>query len=114
MNTRLDAHAHDFDYMLGDWEFTVTNPYGSLTGRWSAVRLRHSGQIMDEFRILDDSGGTYFLSTTWRVYNALRDRWELVSIDSRALGVQNFGTAWREGDVMRVQQESGKGTDATW
>src|SRR5256886_15458868 len=41
----FNAHKGDFDYLLGDWEFTVTNPqYGTNRGYWSAVRLA-DGQI---------------------------------------------------------------------
>ena len=42
------AHKSDFDYLLGDWEFTSeSRKYGKFGGRWSAVRLE-TGQILDE------------------------------------------------------------------
>ena len=37
------AHAHDFDYLLGDWEFTAVNRDGKFRGLWSAVRLADTG-----------------------------------------------------------------------
>jgi hypothetical protein len=45
------AHQADFDYLLGDWEFTTeSKQYGKFSGRWSAVRLE-TGQILDEYRV---------------------------------------------------------------
>src|ERR1041384_3452787 len=70
------AHKGDFDYLLGDWEFTFDNKeYGKGQGIWSAVRLE-SGGILDEFRITDSQGETLFMSTTIRAYNAVAGRWE--------------------------------------
>jgi hypothetical protein len=54
------------------------------------VRLPAIEHILDEFRVFDDSGHTVFVSTTIRAYDALRDRWELVSVDDRATGLQNW------------------------
>ena len=35
-----DAHHGDFDYLLGNWEFTVVSPeYRKGRGYWRAVRL---------------------------------------------------------------------------
>ena len=94
------AHEKEFDYLLGDWDFTATNRVGSFRGRWSAARLPETGQIVDEFRVLNDSGRTVFVSMTVRAYNAVLDRWELVSVDSRGTGLGNRGTAHREGAEM--------------
>ena len=47
-----DAHHADFDYLLGDWEFTAVNrQYGTIRGVWSAVRL-DDGQVLDEYRVV--------------------------------------------------------------
>ena len=49
---RLKAHEDDFDYLLGDWQFTAkSKEYGTFSGVWSAVRLPQ-GQILDEYRVL--------------------------------------------------------------
>jgi hypothetical protein len=53
-----DAHKGDFDYLLGDWEFTGNNrEFGMVRGHWSALRLSE-GQILDEFRVVSDGGDT--------------------------------------------------------
>ena len=50
------GHEHDFDYLLGDWQFVATSKqYGKTEGRWSAVRLS-TGQILDEYRLVDGKG----------------------------------------------------------
>src|SRR5436190_23218903 len=76
MKAAYDAHQGDFDYLLGDWEFTtVSKQYGKGRGYWSAVRL-DTGPILDEFRIVGDNGETYYVTSTLRAYNAALDRWE--------------------------------------
>lgn len=106
----LAAHQGEFDYLLGDWEFTGVRrePKGELKfrGYWSAVRLGEGAQILDEYRVVDDSGHTYYVSATLRAYNAISDQWELVSAEA-GTGLQNLGTAHREGAEMRIEQRFG-------
>jgi hypothetical protein len=109
------AHEHDFDYLLGDWEFTaVSRNYGKSRGLWSAVRVPETGQIMDEFRVVSDTDDTLFILTTWRAYNAVSDRWDLVSVDDRGNGLQNIGTAHRDGPEIHLEQQFGSGTPSSW
>src|SRR3989442_13889718 len=101
-----DAHQGDFDYLLGDWEFTsVSREFGKGHGYWSAVRLAE-GEILDEYRVVGDSGETYYASSTLRAYNAVLDQWELVSAES-GTGLQNVGTAHRVGAEMHIEQKFG-------
>jgi hypothetical protein len=100
-----EAHKGDFDYLLGDWEFTADNKeWGKSRGVWSAVRLGEDGPIIDEYRIVGDKGETWYVTRTVRAYNAVLDRWELVSTDE-GTGLQNFGTGRREGSEMRIEQK---------
>ncbi len=102
-----DAHQGDFDYLLGDWEFTsVSHEFGRGRGYWSAVRLAEGPQILDEYRVVGDSGETYYASSTLRAYNAVLDQWELVSAES-GTGLQNVGTAHRVGAEMHIEQKFG-------
>jgi hypothetical protein len=102
-----DAHQGDFDYLLGDWEFTsVSREFGKGRGYWSAVRLAEGAQILDEYRVVGDSGQTYYASSTLRAYNAVLDQWELVSAES-GTGLQNVGTAHRVGADMLIEQKFG-------
>jgi hypothetical protein len=105
-----DAHKGDFDYLLGDWEFSAASKrWGKFKGYWSAVRLAVGAQILDEFRPVDDQGNDYS-STTLRVYNAYLDQWELVTagIDT---GLQDLGTARRVGSEMHIEQKFGVMSD---
>ena len=102
-----EAHRGDFDYLLGDWEFTsVSREFGTGRGYWSAVRLAEGAQILDEYRVVGDSGQTYYVSSTLRAYNAVLDQWELVSAES-GTGLQNVGTAHRIGAEMHIEQKFG-------
>jgi hypothetical protein len=102
-----DAHHGDFDYLLGDWAFTsVSQEYGKGGGYWSAVRLAEGAQVLDEYRVVGDSGQTYYASTTLRAYNAVLDQWELVSAES-GTGLQNVGTGHRVGAEMHLEQKFG-------
>jgi len=102
-----EAHQGDFDYLLGDWEFTsVSREFGTGRGYWSAVRLAEGAQILDEYRVVGDSGQTYYVSSTLRAYNAVLDQWELVSAES-GTGLQNVGTAHRIGTEMHIEQKFG-------
>jgi hypothetical protein len=102
----FEQHKGDFDYLLGDWEFTADNKqYGKSNGRWSAVRLA-TGQILDEYRLVDDKGATFYVTATIRNYDAMHDRWELIGMDDRN-GLQDFGTAQRVGQEMHIEQKFG-------
>lgn len=101
-----DAHKGDFDYLLGDWEFTAeSREYGKMRGYWSAVRL-DEGQILDEYRVVGDNGETYYVTSTLRNYNSVLDRWELVGADA-GTGLQDMGTGRRVGAEMHIEQRFG-------
>ena len=100
----FDQHKGDFDYLLGDWQFTADNKqYGKSNGRWSAVRLA-TGQILDEYRLVDDKGATFYVTATIRNYDVAHDRWELIGMDDRN-GLQDFGTAQKVGAEMHIEQK---------
>jgi hypothetical protein len=109
------AHKGEFDYLLGDWEFTATSQqYGKFQGLWSAVRL-DKGQILDEYRVVGDEGETYYVTTTLRNWNGALDRWELIGADGAA-GLQDFGTGHWDGKEMKIEQTFGVAaqTPSTW
>src|SRR5256886_17536753 len=98
-----DAHQGDFDYLLGDWEFTsVSQEFGKGRGYWSAVRLAEGAQVLDEYRVVGDSGQTYYASSTLRAYNAVLDQRELVSAEQRT-GLQHAGTARKGGAELHTE-----------
>lgn len=106
MQASYDAHKGDFDYLLGDWEFSAeSREYGKFRGYWSAVRL-DGGQILDEYRVVGDKGETFYVTSTLRSYNKALDRWELVGMDA-GNGLQDIGTARRVGDEIHLEQRFG-------
>jgi hypothetical protein len=101
-----DAHQNEFDYLLGDWEFTaLSQEYGKGRGYWSAVRLAE-GQILDEYRVVGDNGETYYVTTTLRAYNGVLDRWELVGMNA-GNGLLDMGSAHKVGAEMHLEQKFG-------
>jgi hypothetical protein len=101
-----DAHKGDFDYLLGDWEFTAeSKEFGKFRGLWSAVRLE-GGQILDEYRVLGDNGDTVYVTSSLRNYNGARELWELVGVDAGS-GLENLGTGRRVGTEMHIEQKFG-------
>jgi uncharacterized protein YutD len=115
MQASYEAHKGEFDYLLGDWEFSaVSREFGNFRGYWSAVRL-DGGQILDEYRIVGDKGETFYVTSTLRSYNKVLDRWELVGMDG-GNGLQDVGTGRRVGAEMHIEQRFGVMTDqpSTW
>ena len=109
MKARVEAHSGDFDYLLGDWEFTSDNQqYGKGRGYWTAVRLGDGGPVLDEYRIVGDAGETYYVTRTLRAYNARLDQWDLVSTEGGS-GLQNVGIGHRQGDEVNIEQKFGTG-----
>ena len=69
MKASFDAHRGDFDYLIGDWDFTaVSQQYGKFRGHWSASRLG-DGAVLDEYRVLGDGGETIYATRTVRAFN---------------------------------------------
>jgi hypothetical protein len=107
-----EAHKGDFDYLLGEWQFTsVSKGHGPAKGFWTAVRLA-TGQVLDEFRIVGDKGETWYVTSTLRSYNAGLDRWELVGMVEGG-GLQDVGTGQRVGDEVHIEQKFGVATGNT-
>jgi len=106
LRASFDAHKGDFDYLLGEWEFTtVSKEHGTGKGFWTAVRLA-TGQILDEFRIVGDNHETWYVTSTLRSYNAGLDRWELVGMVEGG-GLQDVGTGQRVGSEVHIEQKFG-------
>src|SRR5215472_3284570 len=106
LQASIEAHKGDFDYLLGEWEFTsVSKEHGTGKGFWTAVRLA-TGQILDEFRVVGDNRETWYVTSTLRSYNAGMDRWELVGMVEGG-GLQDVGTAQRVGIDVQIEQKFG-------
>lgn len=99
----FEAHKGDFDYLLGEWQYTAdSKEHGKYGGYWTAMKLAE-GQILDEYRVTGDTGETYYVTTSLRNYNKFADRWELIGADA-GTGLQDFGTARRVDKEMHIEQ----------
>lgn len=113
LRAAIEAHRADFDYLLGDWEFTtVSKEHGAGKGYWTAVRLA-TGQILDEFRIVGDNRETWYVTSTLRSYNAELERWELVGM-VEGDGLQDVGTGQRVGGEVHIEQKFGVAHGNPW
>ena len=109
LRAAFEAHKGDFDYLLGEWEFTtVSKEHGPAKGFWTAVRL-DTGQILDEFRVVGDNRETWYVTSTLRSYNAGLERWELVGMVEGG-GLQDVGTAQRVDGEVHIEQKFGVAT----
>lgn len=112
LQASFDTHQGDFDYLLGEWEFTsVSKEHGPGKGFWTAVRLV-TGQILDEFRVVGDNRETWYVTSTLRSYNAGLDRWELIGMVEGG-GLHDVGTAQRVGGEVHIEQKFGVATGNT-
>jgi hypothetical protein len=106
IHASFQAHKDAFNYLLGDWQFiSINREYGEARGFWSAIKL-DEGQILDEYRVVGDSGQTWYVTTTLRNYNGVQDRWELIGADA-GVGLLDFGTAHKVGNEMHIEQRFG-------
>lgn len=117
VNQRLalsQQHQGDFDYLLGDWQFTGVRKRANaadqkLHGYLSAARLPKGPEILLQDRFLNDDGSIFFESSTLIVYNVGLDQWELASTadDGPGGGLQDRGVAHKEAGEMRIEQRFG-------
>lgn len=107
-----------FDFLVGQWEVTVTPKVSGLAARihgvpkllgtWKAWKVLDGHAIEDELRIVDGSGNPNGLSMSVRVYSVAEKKW-LVSATDAYRGRQTTATAVLEGNDLVVQ---GRGVDA--
>ena len=83
--------ATQFDFLVGQWEVTVTPKASSLGQRihgtprlsaiWKAWRAMDGFGIEDELRIVDGSGNPNAFLRTTRLYDAAQRKWTQMSLD---------------------------------
>ena len=106
LDALFEQHKGDFDYLLGDWQFTAdSKEHGKYGGYWSAVKLAE-GQILDEYRVVGDKGETYYVTSTLRNYNRFKAHWELIGSELGS-GLQDFGIGRKVGDEIHIEQRFG-------
>ena len=115
MQASYDAHKGDFDYLLGDWEFSAESRDLELPGYWSACTSRWRSNSSTSIESWATRARRSHVTSTLRNYNKVLDRWELVGMDAEN-GLQDVGTGGRVGAEIHIEQRSGVMSDrpSTW
>jgi hypothetical protein len=111
------AEARQYDFLIGQWELTVT-PKASglaarihgaprLVGMWKAWRAFDGWGVEDELRITDRSGNPIALSHTLRAYRAADGHWIQTTYDVYRATFTGATGEWK-GKEMLVES---RGTD---
>jgi len=111
------AEAGQYDFLIGQWELTVTPKatglaariHGAprLVGTWKAWRAFDGWGIEDELRIMDRSGNPMALSHSLRAFRAADRHWIQTTFDVYRARFTSATAEWK-GKEMLVQSE---GTD---
>ena len=117
-SSRPPREASQYDFLVGQWELTVTPKVSGLAARihgvpklrgtWSAWRALDGWGITDELRIVDASGNPQAYTHFVRVYDAGARRWSVASFDVYRQRVSQSAAQW-QGDAML---STGDGVDA--
>lgn len=110
--------ATQFDFLIGQWELTVTPKvsglaariHGSprLLGTWKAWKAFDGFGIEDELRIIDASGNPSALSHALRVFDASGRHWAITSLDVYRTRFATASAEWKNGEMISTSN----GTDA--
>lgn len=114
------ASATDFDFLEGKWEIVYNNSTPgippNIPGSWVATKQADGRVLYDEFRLLGPKKETVYLCTTFRVFDHVRQQWDMrfvgLTIPGPGEGERRVAqwaelTAWREGSTIRVDQKHG-------
>ncbi len=115
------ASAADFDFLEGKWEIVYNNSAPGIPpnvpGSWVATKQADGRVLYDEFRLFGPSGESVFLCATFRVFDHVRQQWDMRYVGLTIPGpgegerrVANWAelAAWREGSTIRVDQHGGQ------
>ena len=115
------ASATDFDFLEGKLTVVYNNAQPGIPpdipGTWTATKQAEGRVLYDEFRLLGGNGETVFLGTTYRVFDDVRQKWDMRYVGLLTPGSDGIPhktaqwadlTAWREGSTIRVDQTAGE------
>jgi len=111
-NNAVPREATQFDFLVGQWEVTITPKANSLatrihgvprlTGIWKAWRAMDGLGIEDELRIVDGSGNPNALLRATRLYDVTGRKWTQMSTDVYRARFTQASAEWVNGE-MRVR-----------
>lgn len=102
--------AAQYDFLVGQWELTVTPKasglaariHGSprLVGTWKAWRAFDGWGIDDELRIMDRSGNPISLTHTMRAFNTAERKWVQTTFDVYRGQFTSATAEWSRGAMV--------------
>jgi hypothetical protein len=102
--SRPPREASQYDFLVGQWELTVTPKVSGLAARihgvpklrgtWSAWRALDGWGITDELRIVDESGNPQAYTHFVRVYDSATRRWSVASVEVYRQRVAQSTAQW--------------------
>ena len=108
--TRPPREASQYDFLVGQWELTVTPKVSSLAARihgvprlrgsWKAWRALDGWGIVDELRIVDESGNPQGFTHFVRVYDATAKRWTISSVDVYRQQLARSTAQWQGSEMV--------------
>ena len=115
---RAPREAAQYDFLLGQWELTVTPKVGGLAARihgvpklhgsWKAWRALDGWGIEDELRIVDASGNPQAFTHFVRMYDPAARRWIVSAMDVYRQAASQSSAQWQGREMV----STGRGTDA--
>lgn len=115
---RAPREASQYDFLIGQWELTVTPKVSGLAARihgvpklrgsWKAWRALDGWGIEDEMRIVDESGNPRSFAHSMRVYDPAAQQWQVVTVDAYRQKVSQATARWSGREMIG----SGSGVDA--
>jgi hypothetical protein len=115
--TRPPREAAQYDFLVGQWELTVTPKVSGLAARihgvpklrgsWKAWRALDGWGVEDELRVVDESGNPRTLTHFVRIYDPSARRWTIAAVDVYRQRLSRATAQWQDGAMT----SHGEGTD---
>jgi hypothetical protein len=107
---RPPREATQYDFLVGQWELTVTPKVSGLAARihgvprlrgsWKAWRALDGWGVEDELRIVDESGNPQSLAKAVRVYDPTARKWNAAIVDAYRQRVTQSTAEWTAGAMV--------------
>ena len=107
--TRAPKEATQYDFLLGQWDLTVTpkaeglaqrvHGVPKLSGTWKASRALDGWGIDDELRVVDKAGNPLALTHFVRLYDSEARQWRIVSVDAYRHRITTGTATWSNNEM---------------
>ena len=108
--TKAPREATQYDFLVGQWELTVTPKVSGLVGMihgapklrgsWKGTRAPDGWGVEDELRIADESGNPVAYTHFVRMYDAKEKRWVVSAADVFRKRAMIYAAEWQGGAMV--------------